>query len=132
MKKVIWLVLLLVTVGVTLGIYQYNRAPKKVEDATAEQITADELYSAFAADETSANSKYLNKVLEVSGTVQEVSVNQDGLTVAVLSADDPMSGVQCTMRERGVKLTIGQKVRVKGFCNGYTLTVILSDCIVTQ
>jgi hypothetical protein len=37
------------------------------------------------------------------------------------------------MREKGVKVTTGQTVTIKGFCSGSGITgVSLTDCILTQ
>lgn len=133
MKKVSIIIFVLLLIGGGIGYYMFNKKPAKVEDIKAAAITADSLYGAFAANEAAANKTYLSKVFDVSGTVQEVSQNQDGQTVAILGvAADPLSGVQCTFRDKGVKLEVDQKAVVKGFCNGYTMTVILSDCILTN
>lgn len=133
MKKAGIIILLLLLIGGAVGYYMYNKKPAKVEDIEAQAITADSLYNAFATDEAVANATFLSKVFDVSGTVQEVSQNQDGQTVAILGvAADPLSGVQCTFRDKDVKIAVGEKVTVKGFCNGYTMTVILSDCVMAQ
>lgn len=110
----------------------WNKAPRKAEDEKGIPVSAVALSAEFGNDEAGANAKYLKKVLEVSGTISEVSNNQDGQTVALLQADDPIGGVQCTMRDKGVSLQTGQQVTVKGFCNGYTMVVLLSDCILKK
>jgi Flp pilus assembly protein TadG len=131
MKKVLFIILILVAVGVGAGLYMWNKAPDKVEDSASSAISADDLAVAFTTNEQQANAKYLNKVLDVSGTIVEVTKNQDGKTVITLGvASDPLSGVQCTMRENNVKAEAGKSITIKGFCNGYTLVVLLSDCII--
>jgi hypothetical protein len=131
MKKVLIVILILAVAGVGAGVYLWNKAPAKVEDSKSMAINADDLALAFTTNEQQANSTYLNKVLDVSGTIAEVTKNQDGKTVITLSvASDPLSGVQCTMRDNDVKAEIGKPITIKGFCNGYTLVVLLSDCII--
>ncbi|WP_118972139.1 OB-fold protein [Taibaiella koreensis] len=130
MKKILIVLLILVAAGVGAGLYLWNKPHEKAEDRQAMAVTAGVLSEAFAGNEQKANAAYLNQVLAVSGTVSEVSRNQDGNTVIVLAGSDPLSGVQCTMREDGVKASVGDKMTIKGFCNGYTLVVLLSDCIV--
>jgi hypothetical protein len=131
MKKILLVILVIAVVGVGAGIYLWNKAPAKVEDSASSAINADDLAIAFTTNEQQANGKFLNKVLDVSGTIAEVTKNQDGKTVITLGvASDPLSGIQCTMRESRVKAEVGKPVTIKGFCNGYTLVVLLSDCII--
>lgn len=131
MKKILLIILVLAAAGISAGVYLWNKAPAKVEDSKSFAINADDLAIAFTGNEQQANSKYLNKVLDVSGVITEVSKNQDGKTVIMLGiASDPLSGIQCTMRDNDVKAEIGKSITIKGFCNGYTLVVLLSDCII--
>lgn len=125
------LLLILSSIIIIAGIagWRYvNKPVTQVEDADALVINAERLSDEYAKDEAASNKKYLDKALEVSGIVAEVSKNQDGKTVVLLQADDPMSGVQCTFRN-DVAIVAGKPVTVKGFCTGYTLVVLLSDCI---
>lgn len=130
MKKILILLFVVVLAGAGIGFYMWNKPPETVEGKKATAITADALAKAFTDNEQQANAAYLNQVLDVTGIVAEVNKNQDGKTVIVLSVSDPLSGVQCTMREDNVKAEPGKTMTVKGFCNGYTLVVLLSDCIV--
>ncbi|MFA6057612.1 MAG: hypothetical protein WC756_05410 [Taibaiella sp.] len=131
MKKIVLIILILVVGGVGAGLYIWNKAPATVADSASSAISADELAAAFTTNEQQANGKFLNKVLDVSGTIVEVTKNQDGKTVITLGvASDPLSGVQCTMRDSDIKAEVGKSITIKGFCNGYTLVVLLSDCII--
>lgn len=132
-KRIILLCLAVVIVAIaTAAAMIWNKPHKKAEDEAGIPVAAAALFHEFSTGEQTANAKYLNKVLEVSGTVTEVSKNQDGKTVVILQADDPLGGVQCTMREDGVALSKDQQVKVKGFCNGYTMVVLLSDCVLQK
>ena len=133
LKKILIAVLLLVLVGVATGIYLWNKPHKKVESASGIAITADALSKEYNANEQAANAKYLNKAIEVTGVVGEVDNNQDGGVMIVLSTNDPMSGIQCAMRDKGVTGTKGQTLTIKGFCSGNGLTgVSLTDCVLKQ
>lgn len=133
MKKIALVILVLLLIGGSVGYYFFNKKPAQVEDIKSEAITATSLVKAFEADEAAANKQYLNKVMDVSGTVQEISQNQDGQMVVVLASDEnPLSGVQCTMREAIANIKVGDQLTIKGFCNGFVMTVILSDCIQTK
>lgn len=130
MKKVFLVLLVLVLAGAGVGYYMWHRPPATVEDKKSITVDAEKLANAFTGNEQQANALYLNQVLDVQGTVAEVSQNQDGHTVITFGVSDPLSGVQCTMRDRQVKAEPGQTITIKGFCNGYTVVVLLSDCII--
>lgn len=130
-KKILLVALLLVAAVAIGGYLQWNKPHPKAEDQQAIAVDAETLYAAFTTDEVKANTAYLNKVISVTGTIGELSQNQDGKTVAVLSTSDPLGGIQCTFRD-DVALKTGTAVQVKGFCNGYTLVVLLNDCIISK
>lgn len=127
-KLILVFFLLILIVGGITAFVLWNKPHPKVEDRKAEVVGAQVLYHAFTTNEQQANQSYLNKVLQVSGTVSEVSKNQDGKTVAVLATDDPLGGIQCTFRDAAT-IQQGQTITVKGFCNGYTMVVLLNDCV---
>ncbi|HTN46244.1 MAG TPA: hypothetical protein VL098_07830 [Flavipsychrobacter sp.] len=128
-KSIILIVLALIAIGGVVAWAYINKPAEKVENAKALEIRADELTNSYAKDEAAANKMFLNQAIEVTGTIAEISKNQDGKTVVLLESEDPMSGVQCTMRDEA-KLETGKQVRIKGFCTGYTMVVLLGDCIV--
>ncbi len=125
--------LLLVFLGALIAIIAsmavvWNKPPDTVDDQKGMKITATELCSAFENNEQRANTAYLNKVLTVTGKIAEITKNQDGQTVVLLESSDPLSGVQCTMKDEG-NFTVGNTTTIKGFCNGYTLVVLLAGCV---
>lgn len=129
-KKLIWItVFALVATALVAGLYQYNRKPEGVDHKSGLPIKAATLVESYQQNEDSANKQFLSKVLCVTGTIAEVNKNEDGKTVLFLEGNDPLSGVQCTMRDLEVGFTVGKPVTIKGFCNGYTMAVVLSDCI---
>lgn len=126
-------ILVTTLIGVCTGIYMWNKPHKKVENVSGIAITAAALSKEYNADEKKADAKYLNKAIEVSGTINEVDKNQDGGILIVLQTDDPMVGVQCAMRDKGVALTKGQQLVIKGFCSGNGITgVSLTDCVIKK
>jgi len=131
MKKVLIVLLVAIVVGAIAVGYIWNKPHTKVEDKKGIVISAEALAKAFTDDEKNANAQYLNKAIEVTGTVTEVDKNQDGGTMVVLQTGDPMHAVQCTMRDKGVAATKDKQVTIKGFCadNGI-MGVSLTDCII--
>ena len=129
-KKILIAVVLLGLVGAIIGYRMYNKQAPKAEDAKGIVVTAEMLSQEFIANEQAANTKYLNKAVEVSGTINETDKNQDGGLMVILQTGDPMTGVQCAMRDKGVTATKGQKVTILGFCSGNGITgVSLTDCV---
>jgi len=127
-KILLAVAILAVIAGASVAI-KWNKPHPKVEDQQAIAVPAAALYAAFTTNEQHANALYLNKTLQVTGTVNELSKNQDGKTVVLLDAGDPLGGIQCTFRDTGFTINPGESIRVKGFCNGYTMVVLLNDCI---
>jgi hypothetical protein len=132
-RKIIFAVVLLGLIGVGTGIYLWNKPHDKVEDRKGIIVSAKDLSAQYGADEHRADSLYLNKAIEVTGTVGETEQNQDGGVMMILETGDPMAGIQCAMREKGVKAEKGKTVTIKGFCSGSGITgVSLTDCIIKQ
>jgi hypothetical protein len=132
-KKIILVVLVLGLIGVGTGMYFFYKKPETVDDKKGIVVAAAALSAAYSTSEKAADSIYLNNVIEVTGKVGETEQNQDGGTMVILETGDPMAGVQCAMREKGVQVAKGQEVTIKGFCSGNGITgVSLTDCILKK
>jgi hypothetical protein len=130
-KKILIAISLLALIGVGTGIYVWYKPHKKVEDVKGISVTAESLSKEYNANEKEADTKYLNKAIEVSGRIGEIDKNQDGGIMVVLKTGDPMAGVQCAMRDKNVSVATGQDVTIKGFCSGNGITgVSLTDCVI--
>lgn len=77
-----------------------------------------------------ANQLFLDKVLEVSGKVENVLwAKEDAI---VLLGVEPLGGISCRfspgtiVKERNIKY--GTEVVIKGRCSGYNIDVNLVDC----
>lgn len=125
--KIILVVILLgALIGGIVGYVMWNKPHTKVEDIDGLKVSVSELYDAYDANEASANEKYLNKAVTITGTVSEVQENQDGNKLVILE-----DKIQCTMRDKNTNAEAGTQVTIKGFCNGNSLFgVVLSDCVI--
>jgi hypothetical protein len=118
-------------IGAGVGWSLWNKPHAKVENMDGVAISATELCRQFAANETKANAQYLNKALEVSGTITKQESNQDGALVVTLQGDDADMSVLCTMRDKNVVLETGKPVIIKGECSGNDMFgVLVTGCIV--
>jgi hypothetical protein len=99
-------------------------------------LTTDELFSAFEENETTANEKFLGKVIEVTGKVSEIEKTDKGQLVIVLSCNSPMGGVRCTFETNQKKIlntvTKGTIHTVKGKCSGMLMEVVFDNCSLTN
>ncbi len=132
-KKFLIFFAVAILAGVGIGVYLWHMPAKKVENTVGVSISAKDLGKAYAADEKAADAKYLNKAINVSGTISEIDKNQDGGIMVILQTDDPTTGIQCTLRDRGANPAKGQNIIIKGFCSGNGITgVSLTDCIISN
>jgi hypothetical protein len=136
MKKTARIIFLILGIGLLVGgitaYYLWNKPQRTVDDEKGIVISADSLIATYNANEKAADAKYLNKAIQVRGTVAKVDRNQDGQATVLFESADPMSSVFCTMRDKSAKVDSGSVVTLKGFCSGHTTDVLLTDCIVVK
>lgn len=111
--------LLIIAVGLAGAYRMWNKPHKNVEDAPAITVTATELYNSFIKDSIKANEQYTNKVLQVSGEVSQVSMNQQAQQVLLLKTAVDEAFINCTVEGKKISAKAGDKVRIKGICSGY-------------
>ncbi|MFK8005643.1 MAG: hypothetical protein AB8H03_04700 [Saprospiraceae bacterium] len=134
MKKYLKYILLLAVIGGAFGFYMYNKPHQNMTKAVAEmQLSATQLFTDFEDDETQANTKYLDKIVEVSGVVKEISKDENGMTSITLESGSDMFGVICQMdnlTEHGrTSFKEGEKIKMKGICTGVLMDVVLVRCV---
>lgn len=129
MKKIIYLALIVLSFTATGGIlYTWNKPHKSIDHTRTETVSAEVIAGLFEKAEAFANKKYLNKALTVKGIVKDLSVNDIGQQVILIKGHNEFTDVQCTLKERLTGVEKGDSIKVSGFCNGYTLVVIMDDC----
>lgn len=127
MKKVIWIGLLALG-GVFIAWLYYNKPHRQPSSEQAINISAAQLFSAFAEDEPAANLSYLNKVLAVNGKVMDVSVNADQKSVVMLETADVLFGINCTLDNNERSIAVGDSITLVGICTGYLSDVVMIQC----
>jgi hypothetical protein len=121
----------LVTTVVCLFIYYKPHRSVRKEEA-AFSLSESQLVDAFIKDESTANSMYLGKILQVKGTLKEIILNDSSLVL--LLGDSTMdTGISCYLQkdQKDLYTTLkrGESITVKGICNGMLLDVVLDKCI---
>ncbi len=135
------LFLALVVVGALGGYYayrQWNKPHREVEQAeAAKSVDATALFEEFSSDETAANEKYLDQIVQVCGSVASVSEGDGDAQITIQLATGGMGVVLCSLDPEkysdipsGIKE--GQQVCLKGICTGYLMDVVLDRCVLAQ
>lgn len=117
-KTIVIIVCILILIGIAAAFYLWNKPHQDVANATAIKIEAVELYKVFSSDSLTANKKFVQQVIEVSGTVNSVSKNQQNQTVVLITTNTDGAYINCTLEQDSNILQPGQVINIKGICNG--------------
>ena len=131
-KITVLIFLLIILVGGTIAYRTWYKPNRDVAKEKGIEITAAQLVTEFQQHEAAANTRYLNKPIQVSGTVSTVAANQEGITTVLLSSNDAMTGVFCTLKENNPNIKTGTPVVIKGICNGMLTDVRLGEAILVN
>ena len=133
LKKILIAILAIALVGGGIVYYKLNqKAPTAATQKVDVTISAEQLAKEYAADEKTANTKYLDKNIEVTGNVTETEKNQDGFTMVTLETGDPVNTIQCTLMDKTAAADKGKPVTIKGLCSGYNMGVALRECVIKK
>lgn len=113
--------------------YWYNKPREGVAHTAADVVVAAaQLYDKYQSAETEANKIYLDKIIEVKGTVDDIiTINKD---VVIMLGVGSMGGISCrfspgiAVGKSAIKK--GMQVVIKGRCTGFNIDVNLVDCVV--
>jgi hypothetical protein len=128
-KKIIIGILILGILGAYVAFKIYNKPHVNVVKTSADIIiSANKIIEDFSTDETSANTIYLDKIIEVKGVISEVKIEKEK-GIITLKTNDDFGSVLCYLSEESTKeirtLNEGETITVKGICTGYLMDVIL-------
>jgi hypothetical protein len=130
----IFLVLALIA-GVAAWKYTFKISESNVASHKTEvTIDAPRLLQAFETNEDSANMKYRDKVVQVSGTVGSITKDSLGYSV-YLKEKDAISGIICSFDKSSfdsVRVKPGAQINVKGICMGYLMDVQMNKCNIAE
>jgi len=131
-KKIIIIILILAIVGAFVAYKMYNKPHVDVADSKSDIVlTADAIMTDFSSNENEANTKYLEKIIEVSGVISEMK-KEKGKGIITLKTNDDFGSVLCHLSASSSTkmnaLKEGQTINIKGICTGYLMDVILVKC----
>lgn len=134
MKKLIYILGLIVLLAGTVYYYTFIYAKNHHRDAQSETaivITADSLSAAYQNNEKEANQSYLNKAIEVTGTIISISKDQAGHTTLLVGKTDAFSNVSVTLISKdSIIKKVGDQVTIKGICTGNLSDVIINEGVI--
>ncbi|MFT6826765.1 MAG: hypothetical protein ACI9Z3_001335 [Roseivirga sp.] len=137
-RKTLLVIAVCVALIATFVVYNtFLKTAPSMKNLEAEfKLTAVELYTEFDADETTANTKYQNKVLEITGVVMEVNSEEGGNPTIGLKTEG-FGVIKCTLEsvpslEELEKISIGRNLTIKGECIGMLLDVLVERSIIIE
>ena len=135
MKKIIlWGLLAAAVIAGGAGYMMWNKPHQNMQTADADvKVDAVTLYSEYETDETTANAKYLGKIVAVTGTVRETTTDESGTVKVMLDSGSEMGGIICELdplsTHKRTTFQTGEQVRLKGKCDGVLMDVVLTRCV---
>ncbi len=130
-------ILLCGVIGVGSGYYMFQKKHDNLADLEADySLTAMELFHEYEADESKANGVYLDKVIQISGTLAEKSKLGESEVVLFIRPEDEIFGVSCAFSGADAKAALaldeGTELSIKGICTGINMDVNLVRCVINE
>jgi len=117
-KIILFLVTGVIAIGAGFAFYLYNKGPLDVKDAKGIPVNAADLYQTYFKDSLQAVKKYSNKVVETTGKVAQVTLNQQKQAIVLLITNETGAFINCTMEDSLAVIKEDQTVKIKGICTG--------------
>lgn len=130
------IILFIIVIGIiaSIAFYMWNKPHKDIAAAKEDFIlTSTDFYKEYVANETTANTKYLDKVIAVEGTISAIELeNADEPTVALTTGTADMT-VSCGFKKELLneikKLKQNDKIKIKGKCDGMGMFgIVITQC----
>lgn len=134
-KIIIIVIAVIGLIGAGTAIYLINKPHRTAEDEKPfANVSANDLFNEFNANESAAFEKYRDKVIQVTGVVEEVKSDASGNTDIVLTTEDILGKVVCTLKTgaNADGISNGMTVELKGICNGFLSDVLLNQGVVVK
>ena len=130
-KKIVIAVVVLGIIGAAIGYYMYQKPVDKMSSLSVnEEISAQDLFTAFESNEAEANKRFLDKVIAVKGTVTKISKDNEKASI-FLETGDMLASIMCQLEDVNAKFpSEGDEVTVKRVCTGYLTDVVLVRSII--
>ncbi|HMX35795.1 MAG TPA: hypothetical protein PKA94_00820 [Ferruginibacter sp.] len=112
-------IILILAAAATIAYLLWNKPHKDVKEAKGIRITAAYLYNQYISDSAKARTAYTDKILEVTGEVARVALNQQDQQIVLLKTNTADAFVNCTLEENAGSPKLNSTITIKGICSGY-------------
>ena len=136
--KILFSFLVVIGAIVWYSYKQYNKKNSDLAFTKADvRITSGDLIRSFETNEKSANQKFLDKIVAVTGQVKEINKDEKGYYTLVLGEQGAMSSVRCSMdANHALNLALikmGTPITIRAACTGFNSDELLgSDVILNR
>ena len=134
-KTALGTVILLGLAGLVIGLYLFNKQDRNLQKEKPDfKITSIDLQKAFEENEAASIARYVNKIIEVTGTIESVKTGEGNITSVILKTESGLSSVICTLSSRAdpAALATGDEVVIRGECSGFLMDVLLNNCVIIK
>jgi len=124
-------------IGLLIGLYMFNKKDPNLSKVKPDYVIGvSSLVDEFSQDENSATTKYVDKILEVTGPVQAIEPTSDSTMNVTLSSENQMSGVICSFKDvsdpSSQNIKEGEIITVRGVCSGMLMDILLNNCVIVK
>lgn len=130
-KIALFVVVFFAIAGILAALIMFNKKHPDTSKAKPDFVlTAVTLQKEFEDNEKAASARYINKILEVSGTIASITAADSSHTNLALKTGSDMSSIICTFPSNSSvsKYNSGDNITLRGECSGYLMDVLLNNC----
>jgi hypothetical protein len=132
-KYSLFVVFFIALAGILAGLYYYNLQPGDLQKVKPDFVmTSAELLKAFEDNEAEANTRFVKKIIEVSGIIESVKTVENNALNISLKTESDLSSVICTLTPvtDTSEFIPGSWITLRGECSGFLMDVLLNNCTV--
>ena len=134
-KVALFFVSFIALAGILAALYMYNLKHTDMAKAKPDfVITATALLKEFEDNEAAASAKYINKIVEITGTVATVKPAENNIVNISLVTESDLSSVICTFTAISDPSSVkaGDAITLRGECSGFLMDVLLNNCVILK
>ena len=133
-KRIIVLLAMLPVLGIGIwqGLYEYNRPNKDLSKTKADvKISVIALINEFKVNDSTADKKYLGKIIELIGKVNSIENDDAGNYTMILGESGALSSVRCIIdtlySSDAARVSEGSSVTIRGAYTGFKKNELLGE-----
>ena len=137
LKFFLYAIIGLLLIG-AIAWFAFLNVPKASSQGKTADFTlpATELYQAFETAEEASNAKYISKIIDVTGTIEDITTDEQGAPVVLLAGGGDFGGVLCTLEksqaEKIKAKDFGDAITNKGVCTGMLMEVVVNKGVIVE